>query len=234
MNINNETENPESHPANVQPSINESFFHGLAQMNFLQAKFSEDLKRHFLQSQRQISMLHKMVEDQRVKARVAEEHLQKLQIEKENINNLLRSACEHLREARSSHEEEKSKNEKLKEELQRVKEALKAKKEQYRECHRRYKKHKSSSREKSELLKSQSQQIDEAGSSSSIVNFIASDQSSSSDSQPSGSATSSSSVKTADATNQTRRVARKRARENCDRDLPTEKNIKIDPEIITV
>ena len=233
MNTKNETEKQEQPSPMIQAPMN-GFFQGLAQMNFLQAKFSEDLKRHYLQSQGQITMLHKMVEDQRVKARVAEEHLQKLQIEKDNINNLLRSACEHLREARSSHEEEKSKNEKLKEELQRVKEALKAKKEQYRECHRRYKKHKSSSREKSELLKSQSQQIDEAESSSSKVNSIGSDQSSSADSRASGPATSNSSVETADETNKTRRVARKRARENCDRDLPTEKNIKIDPEIITV
>lgn len=226
MNTNNENVNSQKHsentPAPMQPPMN-NFFQGLAQMNFLQMKFSEDLKRHYLQSQGQISMLHKMVEDQRVKTRVAEEHLQKLKVEKENINNLLRSACEHLREARSLHEEEKSKNEKLRKELSRVKEALKAKKEQYRECHRRYKKHKSSSREKSELLKSQSEGINPTGS----------DQSSSSDSQASSGSTTHS-TGAADRKTTSQRVVRKRARENCERDLPTEKNIKIDPEIITV
>ena len=70
MNINNKTEKTETHPANMPPPMN-NFFHGLAQMSFVQAKFSEDLKRHFLQSQGQITMLHKMMKDQRVKAQVA-------------------------------------------------------------------------------------------------------------------------------------------------------------------
>ena len=75
MNTKNETEKQEQPSPMIQAPMN-GFFQGLAQMNFLHAKFSEDLKHHFLQSQGQISILHKMVEDQRVKARVVEERLQ--------------------------------------------------------------------------------------------------------------------------------------------------------------
>ena len=232
MNISKNEKQPST---SMTPPMN-SFFQGLAQMNFLQLKFSEDLKRHYLQSQGQISMLHKMVETERVKSQVAEDNLKKLHMEKENINGLLRSACEHLREARTSHEEEKSKNEVLKEELLRVKEALKAKKAQYRECHRRYKKHKSQNRQKSELLKSQSPEINGPGRPGS--NSIGSDQSSSCDSQTSsGSATNSiGAVGPAiqDFQRISRQVTKKRPRENCDRDAPDTKNIKIDPDIITV
>ena len=52
-----------------------------------------------------------------IKSSISQVAEDKLQMEKENTNDLLRSACEHLREARASHEEEKSKNEVLKEEL---------------------------------------------------------------------------------------------------------------------
>ena len=232
MNISKNEKQPST---NMTPPMN-NFFQGLAQMNFLQLKFSEDLKRHYLQSQGQISMLHKMVETERVKSQVAEDNLKKLHMEKENINDLLRSACQHLREARTSQEEEKSKNEVLKEELLRVKEALKAKKAQYRECHRRYKKHKSQNRQKSELLKSQSPEINGPGRPGS--NSIGSDQSASCDSQTStGSATNSiGAVSPAiqDIQRISRRATKKRPRENCDRDAPETKNIKIDPEIITV
>jgi len=214
----------------MAPPMN-SFFQGLTQMNFLQLKFSEDLKRHYLQSQGEISMLHKIVQAERVKSQVAEDNLKKFQMEKENVNDLLRSACEHLREARASHDEEKSKNEVLKEEILRLKEALKAKKAQYRECHRRYKKHKSQNREKSELLKSQSPEINGP-------ERPGSDQFSSCDSQTStGSATSLigpvcpaiQAIR-----RKSRRATKKRPRENCDRDTPDTKNIKIDPDIITV
>ena len=235
MNTNNKNEKPQEPSRNMQPPIN-NFFHGLAQMNFFQLKFSEDLKRHYLQSQGQISMLHKMVEAERVKSQVSEDNLKKLRREKENINSLLRSACEHLREARNSHEEEKSKNDALKQELLRVKAALKAKKSQYRECHRRYKKHKAQNRQKSELLKSQSSEITEPGRPWSKLNSIGSDQSSTCDSQTTtGSQTNS--VVAVDPAIQSRRsreVTKKRLRENCDPDCRPAKTIKIDPDIITV
>ena len=235
MNINNQNEKSQQPSTNMAPPMN-NFFQGLAQMNFLQLKFSEDLKRHYLQSQGEISMLHQMVQAERVKSQVAEDNLKKFQTEKENTNDLLRSACEHLREARASHEEEKSKNEVLKEELLRVKEALKAKKAQYRECHRRYKKHKSQNRQKSQLLKSQSPEIN--GPERPGSNSIGSDQSSSSDSQTStGSGTSSIGLvgpATQAIQRKSQRTTQKRPRENCDRDAPDTKNIKIDPDIITV
>ena len=74
MNISKNEKQPST---SMTPPMN-SFFQGLAQMNFLQLKFSEDLKRHYLQSQGQISMLHKMVETERVKSQVAEDNLKKL------------------------------------------------------------------------------------------------------------------------------------------------------------
>ena len=232
MNINNKNEKSQQPSTNMAPPMN-NFFQGLAQMNFLQLKFSEDLKRHNLQSQGEISMLQKIVQAEQMKSQVAEDNFRKLQMEKENVNDLLRSACEHLREARNSHEEEKSKNEVLMEELLRVKEALKAKKAQYRECHRRYKKHKSQNRQKSQLLKSQSPEINGPGRSGS--NSIGSDQSSSCDSQTSTGSTTSSIVPAIQAIERkSQRAARKRPRENYDRDAPDTKNIKIDPNIITV
>ena len=81
MNINNQNEKSQQPSTNMAPPMN-NFFQGLAQMNFLQLKFSEDLKRHYLQSQGEISMLHKMVQAERVKSQVAEDNLKKLQTEK--------------------------------------------------------------------------------------------------------------------------------------------------------